>query len=315
MPYELAIPELVRARASSLGDKGLAWLTDLDAIVAALARDWELALGPVMSGGSAALVAEAVTEAGLPVVLKVPVPDPAPVRHEAAALQFAGGRGYARLLQHDPTSGAMLLERLGTPLHESGLPLDAQLRIICTTLETAWRRPPIEHQFMNGREKAEDLAAFITELWQEFDRPCSERVVDRAVMYARRCASAFAPETCVLAHGDAHALNTMRVPGSQAAEFKFIDPDGLVIEPAYDLAISMRGWNEPLLAGDAVVLGLQRARFLSELTGVSPGPIWEWGFIERVSTAFVFKQLAHDTEAAQYLAVSELWAAENVDSF
>lgn len=217
MPYELEIPGLVRARASGLGTEGLAWLRDLDRTVALLADDWKLKLGPVMAGGSAAFVAQAVTQLGLPVVLKVPVPDPAPVRHEAAALQLAGGRGYARLLQHDPTSGAMLLERLGPPLYETGLPVDAQIRIMCTTLKAAWRSPPIEHQFMNGREKAASIAAFIMERWEQLGRPCSERVVDRALSYARRRAAAFAPETCVLAHGDAHALNTLCVPGSQRA--------------------------------------------------------------------------------------------------
>jgi streptomycin 6-kinase len=311
MAHELAIPELVRSRASSLGEAGRAWLRDLDVTVAALVDDWKITLGPVMPGGSAAFVAQATTQTGEPAVLKIIVPDPAVGIHEAAVLRLAAGRGYARLVQHDETRRAMLLERLGPPLYESGLPLDAQIRAICKTLQAAWRPPPAEPQFMNGREKAESLAAFITDLWEQFDQPCSERVVERALEYARRRATAFADETSVLAHGDCHALNTLHVPGSHPAEFKFIDPDGLIIEPAYDLAISMRGWNDPLLAGDTLRLGLRRVRLLSALTGVPPAPIWEWGFIERVSTGLLFKQLGHHAEGAPYLAVAELWAHQD----
>lgn len=102
-------------------------------------------------------------------------------------------------------------------------------------------------------------------------------------------------------------------PRLSTREFKFIDPDGLVIEPAYDLGTSMRGWNDPLLAGDVLALGLQRLRFLSQLTGIAPAPIWEWGFIERISTGLFFKQLGHEAVGAQYLAVAELWAASEVD--
>ena len=95
-------------------------------------------------------------------------------------------------------------------------------------------------------------------------------------------------------------------------QFKFIDPDGLFIEPAYDLAIPMRGWSAPLLAGDAWTLGMERARLLSSLTGVPAGPIWEWGFIERVSTGLLLMQLGQGASATECLAVAEAMA--KVDS-
>ncbi|HEY6739760.1 MAG TPA: hypothetical protein VI076_13025 [Actinopolymorphaceae bacterium] len=50
--------------------------------------------------------------------------------------------------------------------------------------------------------------------------------------------------------------NALRVPGAPAArqphEYRFIDPDGLFAERAYDLAIPMREWSRELLAGDTV---------------------------------------------------------------
>jgi hypothetical protein len=42
-----------------------------------------------------------------------------------------------------------------------------------------------------------------------------------------------------------------------------VDPDGLLAEPAYDLAIPKREWNRELLDGDAARLGCERCAHLS----------------------------------------------------
>jgi hypothetical protein len=53
------------------------------------------------------------------------------------------GREYARLLAYDPARQAVLQERLGPSLADLGLPVEAQIEIICATLRRAWRiRPP-----------------------------------------------------------------------------------------------------------------------------------------------------------------------------
>ncbi len=304
----LVIPEAVRGRAMNLGAEGLAWLEDIESTVAAIAREWGLALGAVMHGGSEAFVAEARTSEGRRAVLKIGIPGSESGRQEARVLKAAAGRGYAQILRHDGGRRAMLMERLGPPLEDLGLSIDEQVEIICTTLKTAWCHPPPETQFMNGAAKADSLAAFISETWAALGRPCSKRVIDRALAYARIRGRAFTAESALLAHGDAHSANTLFVPGSEPRSFKFIDPDGLFIEPAYDLAICMRGWGAPLLAGDAVALGWKRAALLASLTGVEPQPIWEWGFIERVSTGLFLKQLGREAEASEFLAVAELWA-------
>lgn len=311
MSAKFAIPEVTRRRASNLGEAGRAWLSGLDGDIRALSAEWELAVGPVLHGGSEAFVAEATTAEGDPAVLKVGLPGSESGRQEARVLLSAGGQGYAGIYRHDERRRAMLLERLGPRLEDLGLPVEAQVSIICATLKTAWRTPPADVPWMTGAEKAASLAAFIIDLWKELDRPCSERVVDRALAFARRRGDAFDPEISVLAHGDAHAANTLQAPGPGGPAFKFIDPDGLFIEPAYDLAICMRGRGAPLLAGGAVALGQERARLLSALTGVEPRPIWEWGFIERVSTGLLLKQLGQEAEADEYLAVAELWAARH----
>jgi streptomycin 6-kinase len=78
-------------------------------------------------------VAEAVTEAGEPAVLKVLVPrgtDDA--RNEITVLCLVGGEGCARLLCHDEARGALLMERLGQSLHELRLPIRRRHEILCS---------------------------------------------------------------------------------------------------------------------------------------------------------------------------------------
>ena len=94
----------------------------------------------------------------------------------------------------------------------------------------------------------------------------------------------------------------------EALRCKFVDPDGLFADPAYDLGILMRGWNDDLLAGDALALGRARCALLAALTGVDEEPIWQWGFIERVSTGLLLTQLGLP-DARDTLAIAEHWAA------
>ena len=64
-----------------------------------------------------------------------------------------------------------------------------------------------------------------------------------------------------------------------------------------------------VLAGDPLALGRRRCEQLARLTGVEPEPIWQWGFIERVSTGLSLHQLAQDAKAEEFLAVADAWGA------
>ena len=304
----LQIPEIVRTRALLHGNQGQGWIDALPATVASLAQDWNLQVGPVLSGGTDALVLACHTESGRDAVLKVVMPGLTPSNDQLRVLLAFQGRGYVEVLRHDEARNAMLLERLGPQLSELGLPTSGQIEVICATLRETWTNSPDGHGFMTGAEKAESLAAFIADLWRELAGACSQRTVDIACDFAEARRAAFDPAASVLAHGDAHAANTLAVPGERG-RFKFIDPDGLFIERAYDLAIPMREWGAELLAGDPVALGRRRCEQLAQLTGVEAEPIWQWGFIERVSTGLLLHQLGQHEEAREFLTVADAWAA------
>ena len=202
----------------------------------------------------------------------------------------------------------MLQERLGASLAELGFPVRRQIEIICGTLRRGWAVSP-DPRFPSGSEKARSLAEFIAAAWSECNQPCSERTIERALSFANTREAAFDPGHCVLVHGDAHAANTLVASRSRApvgARFKFVDPDGLFAERACDLAVPMRGWSGELLAGDTVRLGRERCAHLSQLTGVDAQSIWEWGFIERVSTGLLALRVGREDLGRETLAVAEL---------
>ena len=295
----------VRRKARLQGADGERWLLDLGAVVAGLERDWSVTVGAPLGGGSDSYVAAARTAAGEEVVLKVALPGSA-VHRQAATLRRAGGTGYVRLLRYDEDRRALLLERLGGSLADSGRPVRLQIEVICDTLLRAWEAPA-DPSLPTGAEKAHWLSAFIAATWEGLGRPCSERVVEQAHGFCAARAAAFDPRSAVLVHGDAHAANTLWAPRDGA--YKLVDPDGLFAEPAYDLAIAMREWSLELLAGDTRRLAADRGAHLAALTGVDREPIWEWGFAERVSTGLLALQVGRERLGREMLAVAEAVAA------
>jgi streptomycin 6-kinase len=305
MRAPLDVPKLVRQRAMSNGVAGRRWLDDLPDVVAALADRWGLEIGESFRGGTASFVAAATDQSGRASVLKVAMPieiegDDAFGRG-LLVHQLAGGRGCAELFEHDDSTPAMLLERLGPNLDDLRMSLSPLLQTISTTLRSFWRPVADDCGLPTGAEKATWLADYITTAWDELGRPCTRDVIDRAVGYCDERATAFVPSQAVLVHGDAHGWNTLDAGGGT---FKFVDPEGLRSERAHDLSVPMREYNQPLLAGDSPRLVRERAELLASLCEVDPEPVWQWGFIERVSTGLANVRDFEGDESMAFLEVA-----------
>lgn len=106
------VPEgLATAQAKYNGAAGRAFVEGLPALAAGFLERWELRLdGPSMHGW-AALVLPVVRRDGTGAVLKLQILD-AETEGEPLALRVWDGDGAVRLLDHDPATGTMLLERL-----------------------------------------------------------------------------------------------------------------------------------------------------------------------------------------------------------
>lgn len=295
----LDVPGPVREKARVHGAD--AWLTGLPALVADLRREWGISVGRTFPDATESVVVEAATAEGRPAVLKLLVPRDDAARHEVVALRAAAGRGCVRLLRHDAGRGALLLDRLGPSLHDLGRPVAERHEILCALLVRFWR-PAAElgaeaGELPTGAEKARLLAAAVVDGWDALDRPCSERAVAHAVACAERRGAAHDDERAVLVHGDPHEWNAL----ADGDGWAFVDPDGLLAEPEYDLGVVMREDPEEMLDGDPFA----RARWLAGRTGRDATATWEWGVVERVSTGLLATRIGLQPVGRWMLAVAD----------
>jgi streptomycin 6-kinase len=286
---------VVRKKALAAGAAD--WIEDLPELVAGLERDWRITVGRPYQNATEAYVARATLTDGTPAVLKLMIPRPGEhARHEIAVLRLTEGDGCVRLLRSDETRGAMLLERLGRPLEQLGLPIRRRHEILCAAACQVWR-PAAGCGLPTGAEKGRWLIDYITATWTELGRPCSERAVDHALACAARRVAAHDDERAVLVHGDVHQWNALEVPGG----FKLVDPDGLLADAEYDLGVIMREDPAELMHGDPH----QRARWLARRCGLDATAIWEWGVAERVSTGLLCVSIGLQPVGREMLATAD----------
>lgn len=302
-----SVPEPV-ARAARLTDEGRAWLAALPATVADLASQWGLTTGEALHGGTASYVVAATTRDGGEVVVKVALP-PAVEGHADYDIELTtlrvGGPGYCRLLAYDADRRALLLERLGPSLDTLGLPLAGQLDAIVATLRRAWVPAPPGLPLSDLGAKGEWLADFVARTWEATGRPCERRTVDVAAALARERAQEHRADGAVVLHGDAHPRNLLTAPDG----FRLVDPDGVVGEREYDLAIPLRELSPDELGDDPVREARRWCRHVAEPLGADPEVVWQWALVERVSTGLLCARLGHDRWAAPLLSVADAWSA------
>ncbi|WP_343061579.1 aminoglycoside phosphotransferase family protein [Nocardioides luti] len=270
---------------ASLGEAGRAWAEGLPGVLAELAEQWGLTLGRALPGGSASYVVSATTRDGAPRVVKLVLADP-DLADESRTLVAAEGRGYAHLFDHDVERGALLLEALGPSLDRAVLPVERKLEILARTLAEAWTVPlgtaPV---LAPGEDKGSTLHQMVVDLDARHPGACDPEVLAQALAYAEARAAAHDPDACVVVHGDAHAANALRVdvprPGA-ASGYVFVDPDGFRADPAYDLGVTLRDWK---VTDDRPRAELERlCALLAGQAGSDEQRVWEWAFLERVST-------------------------------
>ena len=307
MEHPLRLQPLTRHRLTAMGEPGRAWVAALPGLLARLERQWSVTLGGAIPGGSGSYVVRARLADGSSAVLKVAVAEEG-WADQVATLERAEGRGYVRLLAVDRPGRAMLLEQLGRQLDRTGWAPDRQLSCLADTLALAWQDPG-DARPDHGADKASQLGVYIAEAWSRLGAPVAERVVQQALRYAEQRAADATTDLAVV-HGDPHPGNLLAVPQQRpGAEtgYVFVDPDGFVADRAYDLGVALRDWNRWLLAGDARRIAEGFCAVLAERSGVAAERIWEWGFVERVSTGLYLMDVvgAPESVSRPYLDSAE----------
>ena len=292
----MVIPEVVRNRAISEGHA--AWVDELPGIVHRLERKWSIEVGRPYEEGTEAFVADALLADGTPGVLKVLVPRRGGGfdDHEATVLRLAAGEGCPILYRHDPTRGALLMERLGPSMFALALPYEQRMPALCDAAARIWRPAP-EADLPTTAAKAAWLIEFVTTKWEALDRPCAERTIEHAVACGQRRLAVGHADEPLLLHGDVHQWNALRA----GDEFKLVDPDGLVGDAEYDLGVILREDPDEPLAADPMAT----ARWMADRYDLDANAIWEWAVIERVSTGLVATEIDLQPVGRELLAFAD----------
>lgn len=298
------LPPLVVSRAKAVGTVGEAWLANLDNMVSKLEKEWHISVGDALSGGTHALVANADGENGEKYALKIDMPEDlgGEFSKEISVLKIVDGKSYTKLFAYDIERKACLLERLGKPIDKLDYTVQEKLQIICRALQKVWELPVENAELTTGDTLW--FNKFLEDGYEKLNCPCSRKVIEQALVYLKSRAESENPDEFVMLHGDAHGGNTLKTLSGEG--FKLIDPDGIFYEKAYDLGVLMREWREEY-EQEPMKAGKERCAYLHHLTGVPEQAIWEWGYIQTISTAFVMLQIGQGEIGHKMLRIAECW--------
>ncbi|WP_435273443.1 aminoglycoside phosphotransferase family protein [Streptomyces parvulus] len=249
---------LAAAQAKYNGEAGRAFIAALPGLAASFIERWELRPdGPSMHGW-AALVLPVLRPDGTPAVLKLQIADEES-EGEPVALRVWDGDGAVRLLDHDPATGTMLLERLDADRMLSRVEDSrAAVLVIARLLAhlTATPAPP-------GMRRLGDIArGMLTRTpgtLPGIPDPADRRLVADCAAALREVAGEPGDR---LLHWDLHYENVL---ASGRAPWLAIDPKPLAGDPGFDLLPALDNRYDPAETRwrfDAMtdVLGLDRER-------------------------------------------------------
>ena len=263
-----------------MGGAGAAWIAELPRVIEDLQQRWSITLGRPLPGGSSSYVVRVRRADGSPAVLKISLLT-VQIDREVAVLRRADGRGYARLLDHDLSSGALLLESLGPTLAASGRSPEEQLVVLAETLQEAWLS-------YDGPEPAgaddKAVAAEPHRLGLVSARSIrAVAAVDQALRYAELL---WGDALAGVAGGRSRRSasgNALTVPRRRPGR------DRLLLRRPGRLRrrsrVRPRCHHARLLGRRDCARPLEAyAQLLADRTGVDVTRIWRWAYLERVST-------------------------------
>jgi streptomycin 6-kinase len=204
--------------------EGAAWLEGLPRAVGRQCEDWGLSVAGDVAYGSNAIVVP-VARGGEEFVLRMTPPGPE-VAEQVRALRWWDGRGMVLLYDVDLDAGAMLLERLSTPL--TTRPVAEAVAVLGQLMRRL--AVPAPDDAPSTAMIVADRSAELEQQWTELGRPFDEGIL----LEALEVAPALTETTSELAvNGDLHSDQVLA--GSREA-WLTVDPVLLRGDIEFDLA-------------------------------------------------------------------------------
>ncbi|MER7624368.1 aminoglycoside phosphotransferase family protein [Streptomyces sp. NPDC126503] len=258
---------LAESYARSFGEEGRA---GLPALVAEFLDGWELRRDGAVGAGEASLVVPVRRARGTRAVLKLQMP-----REETTAallgLRTWNGEGIVRLLDHDPDSSTMLLEKLDASRTLSSIEDDDVAMGILAELQSRLVRVPAPPGLRGLGDVAAEMLAQVPQAVAALAGPADRR---RLRAWASALAELVGEPGDRLLHWDLHYDNVL---AARREPWLAIDPEPLAGDPGFDLwpALESR-WDDVVLKHDALRVVRRRFDLLTETLGLDRARATGW---------------------------------------
>ena len=215
--------------------EGREWLRRLPERVDQCAANWGLTLSAPYPNSYVSIVFPATRRNGSRAVLKIQYPH-RESDYEHEALRLWNGHGAARLLGHDQSRHALLLERCEPGEHLSARSADEALAVFIGMLPRLWI--PAAEPFRSLFDESAGWIAELPESWERAGRPFERAMLDTALDSLQQLR--MTQREALLIHQDLHADNVLR---ATREPWLAIDPKPLVGERAFSLAPIIRSYE------------------------------------------------------------------------
>ncbi|MFC0597943.1 aminoglycoside phosphotransferase family protein [Streptomyces palmae] len=265
VPRSLAV-----SYARGFGEEGRAWIAGLPALVAEFLDRWELRRDGAVGAGEASLVVPVLCHHGTRAVLKLQMP-----REETTAaligLRTWNGRGIVRLLDHDPVSSTMLLERLDATRTLASVEDDDLAMGILAGLHARLLSVRAPEGLRHLGDIATEMLDLVPRAVTALADPAHRRLLRG---WASAVAELVGEPGDRMLHWDLHYGNVL---AAQREPWLAIDPEPLAGDPGFDLWPALdSGWDDLAARGDAPRVVRRRFDLLTEVLGLDRARATGW---------------------------------------
>ncbi|MEU4176976.1 aminoglycoside phosphotransferase family protein [Streptomyces sp. NPDC026589] len=261
--HGIEVPEtLVASYTGNGSEQERAWIARLPTLVAELLDRWELERDGGTGSGEASLVVPVRRTDGTRAALKLQMP-----REETTAaligLRAWNGDGIVRLLDHDPESSAMLLERLDGLRTLASVEDDDVAMNTLAGLMARLHSVPAPEGLRGLGDVARDMLASVPTAVGALPDPEDRR---RLRGWASAVTELAGEPGNRMLHWDLHYDNVL---AAEREPWLAIDPEPLVGDPGFDLWPALdTGWEILHATGDAPRAVRRRFDLLTEALGL-----------------------------------------------